>query len=144
VNRTPDHRPSTWRGLTAALSLVALAACLATSLEPAATVVRWRRLVRDLGGDVRPLSQTTGFWFDPEYPAFLADVKSRTPENSTVAVLVPRRPDLYRYQAYYQLAPRRVVEERWKDEASFIATYQTDAGRGPGGDPIAHGQLWRR
>ncbi len=89
-------------------------------------------------------SDRAGFWFDPDYAAFLDDVKRRTPESATVAVVVPEAPDLYRYQAYYRLAPRRVVEARWKDEADFIATYRTEVGRGPEGVAINGGMLWTR
>ena len=71
-------------------------------------------------------------------------MKAATPETATVAVLVPKRPDVYLYQASYQLAPRRVVEAKWVDEAAYVATYRTDTARGPGGRPIAHGQLWSR
>jgi len=144
VERAPNPRISGFRAAIAVLSLVVLAACLTGPFEPEAAAARWHRLTRALRGEVRPQGQATGFWFDPDYAAFLADVKRRTPENATVTVLVPRWPDLYRFQASYQLAPRRVVEERWKDEASFIATYRTDAGRGPGGAPIVNGELWQR
>ncbi len=140
--RAADASPL--RAAIAALSLIVLAVSLARSFEPAATLQRAQRLARGLAGDVRPQSEAAGFWFDPDYAAFLDDVKKRTPPDATVAVLVPLRPDLYRFQANYQLAPRRVVEERWKDEAGFIATYRTDAARGPGGVPIVNGQLWAR
>jgi hypothetical protein len=144
VNRAASPNTSVPRTSVAVLSLLVLGASLARSFEPSATAARWRRLVGALGGDVRPQGETAGFWFDPDFAAFLAEVKRRTPPNATVAVIVPYRPDMYRYQAYYQLAPRRVVEDRWKDEAAFIATYRTDAARGPGGAAIAHGQLcWR-
>lgn len=133
-----------WRALVAGLCLAVLAASLVRSFQPAETLESARRLGRDLRGEKRPLRDTTGFWFDPDYTAFLADLKAMTPEDATVAVLVPRRPDLYRYQAYYQLAPRRVVEEKWKDEAAFVATYRTEAAREPGGRPIAHGALRAR
>ena len=138
--------PSVSRPRTAAavLSLLVLALSLAGSFEPGATRERARRLARALGGEVRPQGETATFWFDPDYAAFLDDVRNRTPEDATVAVIVPLRPDLYRHVANYQLAPRRVVEERWKDEATFIATYRTEAGRGPGGTKIVHGELWAR
>jgi hypothetical protein len=144
VKRAASPNASSIRTAIAVLSLLVLALSLTGPFEPAATATRWYRLTRALGGDVRPQREATGFWFDPDYAAFLADIKKLTPANATVAVVVPFRPDLYRYQAYYQLAPRRVVEERWKDEASFIATYRTDAGRGPGGARIVHGELWRK
>lgn len=144
MNRAASPSAPRLRAAVAALSLTVLALSLAGSLEPAATLERWHRLIRALGGEVRPQGESAGLWFDPDFAAFLADVKQRTPPDATVAILVPFRPDLYRYQAYYQLAPRRVVEDRWKDEAAFIATYRTDAARGPGGMPIVNGQLWKR
>jgi hypothetical protein len=145
MNRAPgpSFAPA-WRVAVAGLALAVLAASLVRSFQPAETLASARRLARDLRGDVRPLGDTTGFWFDPDYTAFLADLKAATPEDATVAVLVPRRPDLYRYQAYYQLAPRRVVEEKWKDEAAYVATYRTEAARGPGGRQIANGELRAR
>lgn len=142
MKRAASPSGSSTRTAIAVLSLLVLALSLTGPFEPAAAAARWHRLARALGGDVWPQREATGFWFDPDYAAFLADVKRLTPANATVAVVVPSRPDLYRYQAYYQLAPRRVVEERWKDEASFIATYRTDAGRGPGGVRIVNGELW--
>jgi hypothetical protein len=144
VSRAAGPSASRLRAAIAALSLIVLALSLARSFEPSATLARARRLVRGLRGDFRPQSEAAGFWFDPDFAAFLDDVKKRTPPDATVAVLVPLRPDLYRFQASYQLAPRRVVEERWKGEAGFIATYRTDAARGPGGVPIVHGELWAR
>ena len=131
------------RGVLAVLSLLVLAVSLATPLPTRETRARFDRLTRALAGEtVR--SDLAGFWFDPDYAAFLDDVKRRTPESATVAVFVPERPDLYLYQAYYRLAPRRVVEERWKDEADFIATYRTEVGRGPEGVAINGGVLWTR
>ncbi len=144
MNRAASPNTSGLRAAIAVLSLLVLGASLAKSFEPSATASRWRRLVGALGGDVRPQGEAAGFWFDPDFADFLAEVKRRTPPNATVAVIVPYRPDMYRYQAYYQLAPRRVVEDRWKDEAAFIATYRTDAARGPGGTAIVNGQLWTR
>jgi len=85
-----------------------------------------------------------GFWFDPDYLGFLDEVGRRVPRAATVAVLVPPRPDLYKYQANYRLAPRRVVEERWLDEADVVATYKSEIGRGPGGEAIPGGLLWKR
>jgi hypothetical protein len=132
------------RAALAVLSLLVLAVSLASPLEPRETVARFERLARALAGDPGYRAGQMGFWFDPEYAAFLEDVKRKTPERGTVAILVPRRPDLYLFQASYQLAPRRVVEERWKDEADIVATYRTEAARGPGGVAITGGQLWTR
>ena len=128
----------------AGLALLVLAFSLALPLEPGKTLLRAHRLARVLAGETLAPRDSAAFWFDPDYTAFLADVKAATPETATVAVLVPKRPDIYLYLASYQLAPRRVVEAKWMDEAAFVATYRTDASRGPGGRPIAHGQLWAR
>jgi hypothetical protein len=145
MRRASGGKGPGWRFVVAVLSLLVLAASLTRSLEPAETLARWHRLARGLRGEIPATRRDpAGFWFDPDYAAFLSDLKALTPANATVAVIVPRRPDLYLYQANYQLAPRRVVEERWKDEASFVATYWTEAGRGPGGRPIAGGALWAR
>lgn len=132
------------RTALAVLCLLVLAVSLASPLQPRETLARFERLRRALSGDPGYRADRMGFWFDPEYSAFLDDVKRLTPENATVAVLVPRRPDLYVFQAYYQLAPRRVVEERWIGEADVVATYRTEAGRGPGGAAITGGRLWTR
>ena len=43
---------------------------------------------------------------DPAYRAFLGEVASATPPDSTVALAVPRG-ELYVYEAAYRLAPRR-------------------------------------
>jgi hypothetical protein len=132
------------RQALAGLSLVVLAVSLVSPLDRDATVARARRFAAAVSGEPGYRSDRMSFWFDPEYAAFLEDVRRRTPESATVAVLVPRRPDLYKYQAYYRLAPRRVVEERWLGEADVVATYRTETARGPGGIEIAGGRLWTR
>lgn len=132
------------RRLVAALALLVLAVSLASWLKPGPLILRAHRLARALRGEAIAPSEAHGSWFDREYAAFLADVRAATPETATVAVLLPKAPDVYLYQASYQLAPRRVVEARWMDEAGFVATYWTEAPRGPGGRPITHGQLWTR
>jgi hypothetical protein len=132
------------RATVAALSLVVLATSLLSPVRPDVTRERLRRLASAIAGEPNPRPERMGFWFDPDYLAFLDDLNRRVPKTATVSVLVPRRPDLYKYQASYQLAPRRVVEERWQDEADVVATYKTEIGRGPGGEPIAGGLLWTR
>jgi len=132
------------RGVLAVFSLLVLAVSLASSLQPREVPERLDRLARAISREAGWRSDRASFWFDPDYAAFLDEVKRRTPETSTVAILVPKQPDLYVYEAYYRLAPRRVVEERWKDEADVIATYRTEVGRGPGGTAITGGMLWTR
>lgn len=132
------------RRALAAAALVVLAVSLASPLQPSQTAARLRRLEAALSGDAGHRSERMGFWFDPEFLAFLDDVDRRVAKTASVAVLVPKRPDLYRYQANYRLAPRRVVEEAWKDEADVVATYKTEIGRGPGGVAIEGGELWMR
>jgi hypothetical protein len=128
----------------AGVSLLVLAVSLVSPLDRDATAARFRRFAAAVSGDPGYRSDRMSFWFDPDYSAFLDDVRRRTPESSTVAVLVPGRPDLYRYQAYFRLAPRRVLEERWIGEADAVATYHTEEGRGPGGVEIVGGRLWTR
>jgi hypothetical protein len=130
----------------AAIAYAVLAVSLLSPVQPAVTKTRLERLGSALRGDPTYRPENMGFWFDADYLAFLDDLDRRLPKTPalTVAVLVPRNPDLYRFQANYRLAPRRVVEERWKDEADVVATYRTEAGRGPGGEPVAGGWLWTR
>jgi hypothetical protein len=134
------------RAALAAISLAVLGVSLLSPFQPAQTKARLERLRSALRGDPAYRSENMGFWFDYPYLAFLDEVDRRVPKGTavTVAVLVPRSPDLYRFQANYRLAPRRVVEERWMDEADVIATYKTEAGRGPGGEAIPGGWLWIR
>jgi hypothetical protein len=134
------------RASLAAISLAVLGVSLLSPFRPAQTKERLQRLGSALRGDASYRSENMGFWFDSQYLAFLDEVDRRVPKTAseTVAVLVPRTPDLYRFQASYRLAPRRVVEARWKDEADVVATYKTEAGRGPGGEAIPGGWLWTR
>src|SRR5262245_25148781 len=132
------------RGVVAVLSLLVLAVSLVSPLETRETRARVDRLARSISGEPGWRSDRASFWFDPDYAAFLDEVRSRTPESATVAVIVPKVPDLYLYQAYYRLAPRRVVGEGRKDEAGFVATYLTEVGRGPKGVAIRGGELWTR
>ena len=134
------------RVVVAAAAYVVLALSLLSPVRPAQTKARLERLESALRGDPSYRAENMGFWFDSRFLAFLDELDRRIPKTAavTVTVLVPRSPDLYKYQANYRLAPRRVVEERWKDEADVIATYQTEAGRGPGGKAIPGGWLWVR
>lgn len=128
-------------GVAAALLLV-LGASAASTLDPGGVARRWRLLVRSVSGERTPPEQTQGFAFDPDYSAFLEDVRRRTPANATVAVVLPESRDVYVYQAAYQLAPRRVVEAAREREASFVATYRAVPGSGRAA--IAHGTLAAR
>ena len=119
-----------------------LGVSLAVPLQPGAVARRWRLLLRSLAGERTAPELTQGFAFDPDYSAFLEDVRRRTPAGATVAVVLPESRDVYVYQAAYQLAPRRVVEAAREREASFVATYR--AAPGPGATAIAHGTLAAR
>ena len=127
----------------AASLLVVVAAAMATTLPPADLEARWNRLAHSLAGDRVPPTQGTGFWFDRNYGAFLDEVGRRTPVTSTVAVIAPAWPDVYTYQAVYQLAPRRVVDSRRAAEADYVAAYRIDARGAPGAVAIPHGTLSR-
>lgn len=133
------------RGLPAALLLV-VAASMAATLSPAEITRRGRLLLRSFAGETITAAERTGFWFDPDYDAFLREVRRRTPRDATIAVVVPSRPDVYVYQAAYQLAPRRVVEPGRESEATFVAAYRYQYREVLNPDVIAvpNGALFRR
>lgn len=124
----------------ALLSLVGV--WMAATLRPREIGRRAALLARSLRGEAPSAAERTRFWFDPAYSEFLEDVERRTPSDATVAVLVPRAPDTYRYLAAYVLAPRRVVDGSRAEEAAFVATYRAEPGSR--GEAIAQGTLWRR
>lgn len=134
-----DSARSLRRGVAAALLLV-VAVSAVSVLQPGAVARRWWLLGRSLSGERTAPELTQGFAFDPEYSAFLQDVRRRTPADATVAIVLPEATDLYVYQAAYQLAPRRVVEAKREREASFLATYRGPPSGVPG-QTIAHGTL---
>ena len=133
------------RGLAAALLLVVAVSMIAT-VSPAEIARRCRLLWRSLAGETVTDAERTGFWFDPAYGAFLEEVRRRTPRDATIAVLVPSYPDVYVYQAAYQLAPRRVVEPGRQNEATFIAAYRYQYRdlRNPDLIPLPGGALFRK
>ena len=92
------------RGLPAALLLVT-AACMAATVSPAEIARRGSLLLRSLAGETIATTERTGFWFDPAYGIFLEEVRSRTPRDATIAVVLPPYPDVYVYQAAYQKRP---------------------------------------
>ncbi len=131
------------RGLPAVLLLVVAASMIAT-LSPVELAQRARLFRRALAGGNIVSSEMTGFWFDPDYAAFLGEVARHTPRDATIALFVPPWPDVYVYQAAYQLAPRRVVDRRREREASWVAAYRTGTPGAPGALAIPHGTLARR
>lgn len=129
-----------------AVLLLVLAASLLATVSPAEIARRGRLLWRSLAGETVTDAERTGFWFDPAYGAFLDAVRSHTPRDATIAIVVPPRPDAYVYQAAYQLAPRRVVQTGREDEATFVAAYpyQTPPGTNPDVTALPGGALFRR
>jgi len=119
---------------------------MVSALSPAELARRWTLFARSLAGETVTDARRTGFWFDPAYGAFLEEVRRRTPTNATIAVVVPPRPDVYLYQAAYQLAPRRVVEPSREKEADFIAVYRYQYRdlRRPDVVALPNGALFRR
>lgn len=115
---------STFRRSFAAALLAITAISMAATLSPAEIARRARLFSRSLSGESISSREQTGFWFDAEYAVFLEEIRRRTPANATIAIVVPSWPDVYVYQAAYQLAPRRVVQEDRKGEASFVAAYR--------------------
>lgn len=140
--RLPDFAR---RGLPAAL-LVVVAASIAATLSPTEIARRGSLLLRSLAGETITAAERTGFWFDPAYAAFLEEVRRRTPRDATIAVVVPPWPDVYVYQAAYQLAPRRVVEPGRENEATFVAAYRYQYRNVQNPDVVAlpNGALFRR
>jgi hypothetical protein len=139
-----DRAPERLRRVLAAALLLVVAASMAATFSPSEFAGRWNRLARSIAGDRTSPAQGTGFWFDRDYAVFLEEVRRRTPSSSTVAVLAPPWPDVYVYQAVYQLAPRRVVDVRRANEADFVAAYRIHAAAAPDATPIPHGTLSRR
>lgn len=134
-------RASLLRVLAGAL-LAVVGILMAATLQPRDVARQWSLLARSLRGTPISSTESTRFWFDPAYAAFLEDLRRKVPSDATVAVLVPRTPDTYAYLAVYELAPRRVVDGTRSGEAGYVATYRTEPQ--PKGDPIAQGTLWRR
>jgi hypothetical protein len=130
----------------AAFLLAVVGASMVATLSPSEIAHRGRLLSRAFAGDTIAADERTGFWFDPAYEAFLDEVRRRTPRDATIALFVPSYPDVYVYQAAYQLAPRRVVEPRRENEATFVADYGHHDRARPNGSAIAlpGGALIRR
>jgi hypothetical protein len=132
------------RRFAAVLSLLVLAISIATPRSLEETGKRLSRLAAALTGAAGYDPEAMGFWFDPDYAAFLDDVGRKAPEDATIAVLVPESPDVYFYQAVYRLAPRRVVGRDRIAEARLVAAYGTAVAQAPDGLPVAHGRLATR
>lgn len=137
--------PRARRGLAAAL-LIVVALPMAATLSPPELARRWKLLARSAAGEKFVPEKGTGFWFDPAYAAFLEGVRQRTPPDATIVVIAPEYPDVYAYEAAYQLAPRRVVQPGREGEASFVATYRYQYRNvlNPDVMQIPHGALFRR
>jgi hypothetical protein len=119
---------------------------MVATLSPAEVARRWSTFARSLAGERIPPEKGTGFWFDPAYAAFLEAVRLRTPPDATIVVIAPVYPDVYTYQAAYQLAPRRVVPPGRENEATFVAAYryQYRDVQNPDVMGIPNGALFRR
>jgi len=111
------------RGLTAALLLILSVSMIAT-VSPAEIARRWEMFTRSVAGGTIAPGEGSGFWFDPAYAPFLEAVRARTPRDATIVVIAPPYPDVYTYEAAYQLAPRRVVPPDRESEATFVAAYR--------------------
>lgn len=137
--------PRARRGLAAALLLV-LAVAMAATLSPLELARRWKLLARSVAGEKIAPGKGTGFGFDPGFGAFLEEVRQRTPPDATIAVIAPEYPDVYLYEAAYQLAPRRVVQPGRVGEASFVAAYRYQYRQSVNSDvvQVKNGALFRR
>jgi hypothetical protein len=130
----------------AAALLVVVGVSMAATVSPGEILRRGRLVWRSLAGETVTDAERTGFWFDPSYGAFLEGVRRHTPKDATIAIVVPSWPDVYVYQAAYQLAPRRVVERGRENEATFVAAYpyQAASGINPEATALAGGALFHR
>ncbi|MDQ2870546.1 MAG: hypothetical protein M3S32_07385 [Acidobacteriota bacterium] len=131
------------RALPGALLLI-LGATEAASIRARDVLPRARLLARELGGGSVSRAELARFALDPVFEDFLDEVARRTPKSAAVAVIVPPRPDVYRYQAVYFLAPRRVLDSERIAEAEFVAVYARPMESLPGGEPLPNGFLSRR
>jgi hypothetical protein len=134
---------SAWRRILTGCTLALVAVFEVRVLQIDDVGRRVRGTGQQIHGETIPRSQTTGFYFDPGYADFLMEIARRTPRDATVAVLVPTRPDLYRYQAVYVLAPRRVVASEIP-EAAYVAIYGRRWEPGGAGQPLPNGTLLPR
>jgi hypothetical protein len=132
------------RRAVAAVLLLVVAGSMARTVALDEAARRWRLLRRAIAGERVPAGETTGFWFDSSYAGFLEEVRRRTPKDATIAIVVPSWPDVYVYQAAYQLAPRRVVEPGREGEAGFVAAYGYQGAPNASVIPIPGGALFRR
>lgn len=116
------------------------------TISPAEIARRWEMFSRSVAGQTIAPGRGTGFWFDPAYAPFLEGVRLRTPRDATIVVIAPEYPDVYMYEAAYQLAPRRVVRPGREGEASFVAAYRYQYRDVLNPDVIAlpNGALFRR
>ena len=134
----PAANPSSaLRRRVAAALLLVVALSMSMTLSPAEVARRAALFWRSLSGEAIPPGRQTAFWFDPDYAAFLEEVRRRTPSNATIAIVVPPWPDVYVYQAAYQLAPRRVVPQERRAEASWVAAYRQPPAKSPDPNAIA-------
>lgn len=131
-------------GLRTALAALCLAALWLGELSghrPFTLSADVALLRRTAGADPdRARASGIGFAFDPGYEAFLAAVRAATPPDAVVALRHPLRNELYTYQAWSLLAPRRIVEPERREEAGYFASYREAL---PGSTPIANGSIAR-
>ena len=120
-DRTDEGR--TRRVLAAAL-LVVLAVSLAATVSPAELARRSGSFARSIIGEGPSAAKGSGFWFDPDYAAFLEAIRRRTPPDATIAIVAPASSDLYTYEAAYQLAPRWIVPAGQEGQAGWVAAYR--------------------
>ncbi len=130
--------PARWR---AALSRAVLVVLLGAEVPRDAVRDAPARVSR--AASLEPAADS--FWFDPGYARFVEAVRRETPEDATIALVVPKTTDLYVYRAVYGLVPRRVVPPEERASAPYVAVYG-DAGPGSAGagKRIPGGILLRR
>lgn len=96
-----------------------------SQLPPARLLGEWARFRQGLSLPTTEVRLRTSFGFDPGYGRFLEGVRGGTPTEATIALELPKNQEhaLYTYQAWYTLAPRRIVG---LELADYLAVFRSE------------------
>ena len=120
--------------LDAVLRCVLAAGCLLTflgfecaQLSYSRLPGEWAQFRQGLALSTTEARLRTSFGFDPDYGWFLEGVRGATPAGATIALELPKNQKhaLYTYQAWYTLAPRRIVGVDHLELVNSIAVYRS-------------------
>lgn len=118
----------------AVLRCILAAGCLLTFLGfevaqlPSSSLLgEWAQFRQGLSLSITEARLRASFGFDPDYGRFLEGVGGATPAGATIALELPKnqRHALQTYQAWYTLAPRRIVGLDRFELADYLAVYRS-------------------